>query len=310
MYSRVPVYTARMKIFTTALRAWVLRAFPRDPHGIDYEQPRGDPGLFGPDSAAWQIHADFAGMLSGGLCALILQTLHPAALAGVWDHSNFRDDLVGRLRRTTNFVAATTYAGTATAQEQIARVRRIHARVRGMTESGEPYAAEDPQLLTWVHVTEAFGFLEGYRRAYGPVPRSDADRYYDETRRIAEALGARDVPRSEADVGTYFATVQTHLAFTDRSRTVLQILQRMRLPVPMPGISRDVFLGAGMALLPEWAIVRVQPGRTQHLRARTASATLRILAPMFRAALNDGPAQRACRRVGKDPSWVRRPFVT
>lgn len=297
------------QVFSAALRSWVLRAFPREARGIDYEQPVGDPGLFGPDSATWQIHADFAGMLSGGLCALMLQTLHPAALAGVWDHSNFRDDLVGRLRRTTNFVAGTTYSGTDAAQELIARVRRIHARVRGVTEHGEPYNAEDPQLLTWVHVTEAFGFLEGYRRAYGGVPRADADRYYDETRRVAEALGARDVPRSEEDISVYFESVQPRLAFSERSRTVLQILQRIALPVPLPGLSRDVFLGAGMALLPEWAMARLQPSRTQRLRASMSSATLRTLAPLFRAGLNDGPAQRACRRVGKDPSWVRRPFA-
>jgi uncharacterized protein (DUF2236 family) len=297
-------------IFHAALRTWVIRAFPRNPGGIEYEQPRGDPGLFGPDSATWQIHADFVGMLSGGLCALMLQTLHPSALAGVWDHSNFRDDLVGRLRRTTNFVAGTTYAGTETAHRLIARVRRIHAQVRGVTQTGEPYHAEDPQLLTWVHVTEAFAFLEGYRRAYGPVPRAHADRYFDETRRVAETLGAGDVPRSEAEVGAYFANVQPRLAFTERSRTVLQILQRMRLPVPLPDTSRDLFLGAGMALLPEWAIDRLQASRAERLRAVTASTTLRALAPFFRMALNDGPAQRACRRVGKHPSWVRRPFAT
>uniref|UniRef100_UPI0025D1870A oxygenase MpaB family protein n=1 Tax=Arenimonas sp. TaxID=1872635 RepID=UPI0025D1870A len=79
------------------LRTWVLRAFPRGEGGIDYDQPAGDEGLFPHDGAAWRIHADFAGMLSGGLCALMLQTLHPAALSGVWDHSNFRTDLVGRL---------------------------------------------------------------------------------------------------------------------------------------------------------------------------------------------------------------------
>jgi uncharacterized protein (DUF2236 family) len=182
--------------------------------------------------------------------------------------------------------------------------------VRGVTESGEPYDAEDPQLLTWVHATEAFGFLEGYRRAYGPVPRAAADRYYDETRRVAEVLGARDVPRSEDEVTAYFTTVQPRLAFTERSRTVLQVLERMRLPVPLPGLSRDLFLGAGMMLLPEWAIERIGPGRVQRLRARAATAMLSTLAPLFRASLNDGPAQRACRRVGKDPSWVRRPLVS
>ena len=297
-------------IVTSALRGWVLRAFPRDPGGIDYTRPPGDPGLFGPDSATWRIHADFAGMLSGGLCALMLQTLHPAALAGVWDHSNFRDDLVGRLRRTTNFVAGTTYAGCDTARQLIARVRHIHARVRGVTETGEPYDAEDPRLLTWVHVTEAYGFLEGYRRAYGPVPGADADRYYDETRRVAEALGARDVPRSEADVGTYFASVQSRLAFTARSRTVLQVLRRMRLPVPLPGFSRDVVLGAATTLLPAWAVDRIQPGPAQRIGAQAASATVRGLAPLFRAGLNDGPAARACRRVGLEPTWVRRPFAS
>ncbi|MEP6484953.1 MAG: oxygenase MpaB family protein [Rudaea sp.] len=291
------------------LRTWVLRAFPREPGGIDYDRPSGDSGLFDADSATWQIHADFAGMLSGGLCALMLQTLHPAALAGVWDHSNFRDDLVGRLRRTTNFVGATTYAPTADAQRLIERVRRIHSKVSGITENGEPYRAEDPALLTWVHTTEAYGFLQGYRRYVGPVPEADADRYYDETRRIAEALGARDVPRSENDVSRYFESVQSQLAFTERSRTVLDILRGMKLPVPLSGVSRDLFLGAGAALLPAWASERLPPGITRKLRPRLSASALRAMAPLFRLGLNDGPAQRACRRMGKEASWVRRPFI-
>ena len=209
---------------TRPLRTWVLRAFPRGESGLDYDNPTDDPGLFDPASATWQVHADFAGMLSGGLCALVLQTLHPAALAGVWDHSNFRTDLVGRLRRTTHFVAGTSYAPRAQAQAQIARVRRIHDRVQGVTQTGEAYSANDPALLTWVHVTEAYGFLQGYRRFAGPVPGPDADRYYDETRRIAEALGATDVPRSEAEVADYFKSVQPRLAYTDRSREVLRVL--------------------------------------------------------------------------------------
>lgn len=290
------------------LRAWVLRAFPRGESGLDYDNPAGDPGLFDPASATWQVHADFAGMLSGGLCALVLQTLHPAALSGVWDHSNFRQDLVGRLRRTTHFVAGTSYAPRSQAESQIARVRRIHDRVQGVTETGEPYSANDPALLTWVHVTEAFGFLQGYRRFAGPVPGADADRYYDETRRVAEALGARNVPRSEADVAAYFAAVQPQLAFTDRSREVLRVLDSMRLPVPMAGLSRRVFLGAGLSLLPDWARSRLGHGRRERYRVEVAARLLSGAAPLFRAGLNDGPAQHACRRMGLDPSWVRRGF--
>lgn len=296
-------------VFAAPLRAWVLRAFPRGESGIDYDQPLGDPGLFGPQSATWQVHADFPGMLSGGLCALMLQTLHPTALAGVWDHSNFRDDLVGRLRRTTNFVAGTSYAPLPEAGRLIDRVRRIHAKVRGLTESGEPYSADDPLLLTWVHVTEAYGFLQGYRRYAGPVSRHHADRYYDEGRVVAEALGARAVPRSEDEVDAYLAGVRPKLEYTERSRAVLDVLARMRLPVPVPGLSRDVFLGAGAALLPDWASVMLRRSATQALQARLAARTLRTMAPVFRMALNDGPAQRACVRVGLPVQSIRQPLA-
>lgn len=290
------------------VRAWVLHAFPRETGGIDYDQPAGDPGLFDPDGATWRVHADFPGMLSGGLCALMLQTLHPAALAGVWDHSNFRADLVGRLRRTTNFVAGTSYAPRAEAARLVARVRRIHDRVHGVTEAGQPYSANDPALLTWVHVTEAYGFLQGYRRYAGPVPRADADRYYDETRVVAEMLGAGDVPRSEAEVEAYLARVQPQLAYTARSREVLAVLSRMSLPVPLPGLSRDLFLGAGAALLPDWASALLQRTPADALKARIGARGLKAMAPVFRAALTDGPAQRSCVRLGRDPAWIRRGF--
>lgn len=282
------------------IRRWVLGAFPRDPGGtLDYDHPRGDPGLFGPDSVTWRIHADFPGMLAGGLAALMMQTLHPLALAGVWDHSNFRGDLVGRLRRTTTFVGATTYAPRAAAQGLIERVRHIHGFVRGTGEDGTPYAADDPDLLTWVHVTEAHSFLAGYRRfAHRAVPRPIADRYYDEVRRIAEALGAREVPASEAEVAAYFERVRPQLAYTDRSREVLRILAGVRLPVPLAGLSRDVFLNAGIALLPAWASELLHHTPRQRQQARVAARLLWSMAPAFRAALREsGVVSRSCRRV-------------
>ncbi len=287
------------------IRHWVLGLFPRGQDGIDYERPVGDPGLFGPDSATWRVHADFPGMLSGGLCALMLQVLHPLALAGVWDHSNFRTDLVGRLRRTTTFVAGTTYAARADAEALVARVARIHATVRGHTADGRPYSADDPALLTWVHVTEAYGFLEGYRR-YAPIalPAGAADRYYDEVRRIAERLGAREVPASQAEVDAYFTRMQAELRCDARSREVLEVLARIRLPVPLAGVSRDTFLGAGAALLPEWAQAMLGRTSRQRLQARISARVLRTLAPLFRRALPDGIAPRACRRVGVAPATL------
>ena len=289
---------------TARIRAWVLNVFPRGRSGIDYDTPAGDPGLFGPDSITWRIHADFPGMLSGGLCALMLQTLHPHALAGVWDHSNFREDLVGRLRRTTDFVAGTTYAGRGEAERLIARVQAIHARVQGTTSDGTPYRADDPALLTWVHVTESYGFLQGYRRYCRTVPTALADAYYAEVACVAEALGACDVPKREADVAAYFDSVRDTLRYDERSREVLAVLSRMHLPVPMAGLSRDLFLGAGAALLPGWAEHLLQRTSLQQMQTRAAAGALAGLAPLFRAALPDGIAPRACARVGVDAALL------
>jgi uncharacterized protein (DUF2236 family) len=288
------------------IRRWVLTAFPRPPSGgIDYDHPAGDPGLFGPSCVTWRVHSDFCGMLAGGLCALYLQLLHPRALAGVWDHSNFREDLVGRLRRTTTFVGATTYAPTHDAQAMIERVRMIHSQVHGVDEAGAPYSADDPDLLTWVHVSEMSSFLAGYR-AYGPMalPTHVADAYLDETRRVAEALGARDVPGSVADMDAYIAKVLPSLVFGERSRVVLEVLGRLDLPVPMAGLSRDLFLHAGAALLPDWAASMLQRTEGDLRKARLARGTLRGMAPLFRVALTEGVASRSCRRVGVDPGLL------
>nr|WP_152569364.1 oxygenase MpaB family protein [Oleiagrimonas soli] len=285
------------------VRDWVLKAFPRDRgNGVDYLHPQGDPGLFGPDSVTWRIHADFPGMLSGGLCALMLQTLHPRALAAVWDHSNFRADLVGRLRRTTTFVGGTTYAPREAALQMIERVRRIHAGIAGHTEDGLPYAADDPHLLTWVHVTEAYAFLQGFRRyARVTVTTSTADAYYDEVRRIAEALGAQQVPTSEAAVLDYMRRMRPELRFDARSREVLRVLGGIRLPVPAAGLSRELFLHAGAALLPPWAQELMQRSGAQRLKAHVAASTLHAMAPVFRSALRDGVASQSCRRMGRSP---------
>lgn len=282
------------------VRRWVLDTFPRaERDTLDYDHPPGDPGLFGPDCATWRIHADFPGMLAGGLAALMLQTLHPLALAGVWDHSNFREDLLGRLRRTTTFVGATTYAPRATAEKLIEHVRAIHAHVHGQAEDGRPYRADDPALLTWVHVTEAYSFLQGYRRySHQRLPSGAADRYYDEVRRIAEALGAHDVPRSETEVDAYFAQAQPQLHYGERSRVVLGFLANVQLPVPAARLSRDVFLHAGAALLPDWAARQLRRTPLQRQQARLAARALWTMAPIFRAALRDGVVSRACVRVG------------
>lgn len=297
------------------LRVALVGLIARDPKAdgdqwtgrlIDFDQPLGDAGLFGPDTMTWRVHADFPGMMAGGVCALMLQTLHPRALAGVWDHSNFRQDLLGRLRRTTAFVAGTSYAPSAEVERLIALVGRIHQKVRGTTPDGQPYSAADPDLLTWVHVTEMWSFLAGYERyrsRQGGVvlTLSDRDRYFRETSRLAEAMGAERVPKSVAGAEAYFRRLRPQLRFDERSHTVLKVLRSMQLPVPGGALFREVFLGAGAVLLPDWATEMMGRGRLHKARASAAARSLSLAAPLLRSALADGVVARSHRRLGLQP---------
>ena len=150
-----------------------------------------DPGLFGPASVAWRVHGEMS-MLVGGLRALLLQTLHPPTMAGVADHSDYRKDPLGRLHRTGRFIGATTYGNTATAEHVIEMVRRIHERVAGTLADGTPYAATDPHLLGWVHVTEVDSFLRAYERyGWAASPPLSATATWPRWPRSAIASGPR-----------------------------------------------------------------------------------------------------------------------
>jgi uncharacterized protein (DUF2236 family) len=146
----------------------------RAPLKLDFLHPAGDPGLFGPASACWEVHGDFSSMLIGGMSALLLQMLDPLALAGVLGHSNFREDMLGRLRRTAQFVAGTTFGSTADAERLIARVREVHLAVTGVSTDGRPYSASDPELLTWVHVVEVHSFQRAFALQESSFARGSA----------------------------------------------------------------------------------------------------------------------------------------
>lgn len=175
-----------------AIQREVHRLVGFDDGTVDLTRQPGDDGLFGPGSAAWVVHGDFTAMMAGGVAALLLQMLHPGALAGVWDHSNFRADMLGRLRRTAQFISATTYGSTETAERMIARVRRIHDSVAGTLPDGTPYSANDPELLTFVHVAEVASFVAAHRRYRDPdYPAAEQDRYLAEYARVRSARRAR-----------------------------------------------------------------------------------------------------------------------
>lgn len=269
--------------------------------GVDFESPRGDPGLFGPDSASWKVHGDFSSMLIGGIGALLLQMLHPGALGGVWDHSNFRADMLGRLRRTGQFISATTYGSQADAEKLIARVRRIHEGVSGVLPDGTPYAASDPDLLTWVHVAEVSSFLKSHLRYLNPqLPGSEQDRYYAEIALVAERLGARNVPCSRQAVEHYLECMRPQLRCDERTREVIEVLLNAPAPSSLAKPFGALMMRAGIDLLPGWAAEML--GLSLHpLQRRLIRAGVRRSAPLLRWAVRNGSLHRARRRMGLPP---------
>jgi uncharacterized protein (DUF2236 family) len=211
-------------------------------------------GLFGPESVVWRVHGDVTSMMVGGVSGLLLQMLHPAVLAGVWDHSNFRQDMLGRLRRTARFIALTSYGGGEEADAAIARVRSIHSHISGTLPDGAPYRADDPRMLAWVHVTEAVSFLGGWIRYAEPgMSAADRDHYFAEMARLGEALGADPVPRSQAEAHRLIEAMRPELKVDARTREVAGLVLNARAHKLSAEPLHRLTMQAAVDLLPSWA---------------------------------------------------------
>ncbi|MFF4490744.1 oxygenase MpaB family protein [Streptomyces sp. NPDC001544] len=215
----------------------------------------GTPGprWFGPDRPIRRVHGD-ASMFIGGLSALLLQSLHPLAMAAVAAHSGFRGDPWGRLQRTSTFLAVTTYGTADSAREACDRVRGVHARVRGTAPDGRPYHAADPHLLAWVHVAEVDSFLRAHQR-FGARPLDDAgyDGYVADAARVATALGVPDPPRTRAELADRLAAYRPELQATPEARDTARFLL-LRPPVPLAArLPYGVIAANAVSLLPPWA---------------------------------------------------------
>ena len=215
--------------------------------------PPSDEALFARDTPIRMVHADIVAMMVGGIRGLLLQMLHPHALQGVLDHSNFRSDMHGRLRRTARFIAVTTFGHRDDAQAAIDRVNRIHGAVGGTLPDGSPYSASDPRVLAWVHVAEATSFLAAYLRHVRPdMPGAEQDEYYRQFAVIALALGADPVPTNRAEAETIFRDLRGDLAASSAAREVADLVLGQRPKGASPAV--QTLLGAeAVALLPPFA---------------------------------------------------------
>lgn len=209
-------------------------------------------GWFAPNAPVRRVHAD-ASMFVGGLRALLLQSLHPLAMAGVAQHSDYRVDPWGRLQRTADFLAATTFGTSADAQRAVDRVRRVHVHVVGTGADGRPYSANDPHLLAWVHLAELDSFLAAHDR-YGdePLVGDDRDAYVADWAIVARALGVVDPPETEAELRRQLRAFRPELRGTPEARAAARYLL---LQPPLPLATRPAYgmlAGSAIALMPAW----------------------------------------------------------
>ena len=214
----------------------------------------GTPGerWFDPASPIGRVHGD-AAMFVGGIRAILLQTLHPAAMTAVAEHSGYRGDMWGRLARTSRFIAVTTFGTAEHAQQAVDAVRAIHARVTGTLDDGTTYAASDPHLLLWVHVAEVDSFLRAHQ-AYGRHPLDEAgrDEYVAQTAEVARRLGVLDPPTTEAALQEVLESFRPELRVTGHARdAVSYLLWHPELPLPLRP-AYGVLMAAAIGLMPDW----------------------------------------------------------
>jgi uncharacterized protein (DUF2236 family) len=208
---------------------------------------------FVPTDPVWRVQAD-ASMFPGGITSLLLQMLHPMAMAGVAGHSGYKSDPWGRLQRTSHYLATTTFGTVEHAEEAIAHVREIHERVRGRDEFGRPYRASDPHLLTWVHVAEVDSFLRAFQAfAATPLTPDEADLYVRQAGVPAARLGVPTPPASVSELRAVLASYRPELEATEAAREAARFLL---LDPPLPWAARPgygVLAAGGVSLLPGWA---------------------------------------------------------
>jgi uncharacterized protein (DUF2236 family) len=262
-----------------------VRGVFNDVKGGEQPVPVSDEALFAKDSPIRRVHADIVAMMVGGIRSLLLQMLHPHALQGVLDHSNFREDMHGRLRRTARFIAVTTFGHRDDAMAAIARVNRIHAAVGGTLPDGTPYAASAPRTLAWVHVAEATSFLAAYLRHVRPdMPGSEQDEYYRQFAQIARELGADPVPLDRREAEALFRELTPDLHSSAAAREVAQLVLTQKPKGSPPAV--QALLGAeAVALLPPFA---------------------RSMLALERPGLRALPARAATWGIGKTLRWAFR----
>jgi uncharacterized protein (DUF2236 family) len=249
-----------------------------------------DTGYFGPESVTWRIHSEPLALV-GGLRALLLQALHPEAMALLYAKSDFQDDPWARLQRTAGYVATLAFAPTADVDAAAAHVRAVHTRL-GIT---------DPAQLAWVHACEVDSFMVAARAAGIRLSRADADAYVEEQVRAAVLVGVPDqlTPRTAGELAAYFAAVRPVLRATKQAREAARYV--LAPPMPVPGryvlparVGWTTISSLAVGLLPGWArrMYRLPPAPGAGLATAAGMRALRRAVRTLPVRYREGPLYR------------------
>ncbi len=270
----------------------------------DFSKPEGAPALVEPDSVSWRIFKNPVTLFIGGVAAVFMEFADPKVRAGVWEHSNFRQDPVLRLKRTGLAAMITVYGARPLAEKTIANVTRMHARVEGTLPSGERYAALDPELLTWVQATAAFGFLEAYSAYAAPLSDDDRNRYYCEGRTAAALYGATGAPRSLAEQRLLFDNASPRFGASDIIFEFRNIMRRAPAFPPPAHLIQRTLVRAAVEIVP--APIRDVLGLAPRYGLRPFERPIveRLARRGERYLLRSSPAAQACRRLGLPENYL------
>ena len=267
-------------------------------HQIDFKCPAREEALVSADSVSWRIFKNPIALLVGGMAAVILELAEPGVRTGVWEHSSFRKDPMGRLRRTGLAAMVTVYGPRSVAEPMIAGVARRHARVEGKTPAGVSYSANDPHLLTWVHSTAAYGFAHAYSRYVEQLSEAEIDGVYQEGASASRLYGALGAPTSTVELHALFASMRGRL---EPSPIVFEFIEIMRQASALPRMLQwlqPILVRAAVDLIPDWIRLRLNLSERYGLRPGEHWLVRFAGGVSDRIILPESPASQSCLRLG------------
>jgi uncharacterized protein (DUF2236 family) len=277
-----------------------------DARNVDFSTPPGEAALVHPQSVSWRVFKNPVTVFIGGVAAVILELAEPRVRTGVWEHSRFRQDPVGRLKRTGAAAMLTVYGARSIATPMIERVARMHAAISGVTPCGAPFSAADPALLTWVQATASYGFIAAYREYARALGELEIDAFFEEGVAAAHLYGAVHAPRSMRELDCLFASMQGRLQGSPILFEFLDVLRAAPvLPRPLAWM-QGMLIRAAVDIVPGWVRARLGLDARRGLQGLERGLVKSIAGLAERIVLPGGAPAQSCTRLGLPATFLYR----